>query len=66
LTIASTHEKIASIALLFALLGGMTTELTGMSTTDVGLIALMIMFLTDVMKAPDCKNLIAWPAVTII
>ena len=63
---ASTHEKIAFICLLFALVGWMTTKLTGMNTTVVGLIALMILFLTGVMKAPDFKNLIAWPAVTFI
>lgn len=63
---ASTNEKIALVCLILALVGWMTTDLTGLNTTVVAIIALMLLFLTGVMKAADFKNSIAWSAVVFI
>ena len=62
---ASLDEKVALVCLIFALIGWMTTKWTGLNTTVVGIIALMVLFLTGVMKPADFKSL-AWPAIAFI
>lgn len=62
----SGQEKIAAVVLVFALVGWMTAKFTGLNTTVVAMIALLVLFITGVMKGPDFKNQIAWTAVVFI
>ena len=62
----SKDEKISAVVLIFALVGWMTANYTGLSTTVVAMIALLILFIAGVMKGPDFKNQIAWSAVVFI
>lgn len=59
-------EKITAVLLAAALLGWMTTKLTGINATLVSMIVLLLMFITGVLKGPDFKNSIAWTSVVFI
>ena len=59
-------EKITAVLLVAALIGWMTTAVTGINATLVSMIVLLLMFITGVLKGPDFKNSIAWSSVVFI
>ena len=62
----STKEKITGVILILALLGWMTSSITGLNSTIVALAALLAMFVFGIMEGPDFKNSIAWGSVVFI
>ena len=62
----SRNEKICAVLLAIALVGWMTTKVTGIDATTVAMIVLLMMFVTGIMGAADFKNSISWPTVVFI
>lgn len=62
----SKTERITGVILVLALLGWMTSSLTGLNATIVAMIALLAMFVFGIMEGPDFKNSIAWGSVIFI